>query len=292
MNKHTVYDFFNKNRTRENDHLPKNRFRAYFDTVKLRFGILVLNSLLSSIFFIPLFAFLFLSQLYINLPVTDITGQYELAFRMFSLKTIESLISVPLFVLGFAGLGGSFNIVRKLVFQEPDINVARDFFHGVKANVKESLLSGFLFGFYMLILTANIYFYPTIEGFPNYASIGLTVVLTLFFVYVMGIIMFLMAGSSIYSFRFFNSLKNASTLALILFLKNIVFIVLGAVSFLCYLLIPYVLVQMIMAVVIVVFGFSHMTLVFTLYGFHIFDKHINTQYEPGIVGRGLDKKED
>ena len=292
MNKTSFYQFFNHDSKQANaSRLPKNRFLAYFDIVKHRFGSLVFSSFLTSLFFLPLFVFLFLSELYNNLPQSGSYDEFTLAFRLFSLKTIEAIISVPLFVLGFVGLGGLFYVIKRLVHQEADIRSSKDFLIGLRANFKESIFAGLLFALYMIIFTANLYFFPTIEGFPVYISIIFVTVLSLFFVILFALVMFILTGASLYQFHPKYTLKNSALLAVILFPKNLLFILIGAVTLLGILFIPYVLIQLSLMVVTIVYGFSHMGLVFTLYSFKIYDQYINKQYEPGIVDQGLDKEE-
>jgi len=293
MNKYSFYNFFNKDNVGKNlDRLPKNRFSAYFDILRLKFTSLVAVSAITSLFFIPLFVVSFIATLYIATPTPDIIAPYEVAFRLFSLKMLSALINIPLLVVGFIGLGGTFYLIKKMALQEPNIEIIKDFFTGVRVNIKESLLSGSILGLYLFIFISNMYFFPTIENLPSYISISFSVILALVFVLVLGLVLYIMAGASLYKLEFIKTIKNNFLLATILFPKNFVFILVSTVFLVSYLLIPYVLVQLGLVIVSSLFGFSHMALSYTLYSFSVFDRFINLDHEPSLVNKGLDKLEE
>lgn len=284
-----LYNFFNERKSKHgSDKLPSNRFYAYFDILSHRFITLVALSILTSIFLLPFFIFDFIWNLYINLPIdTSSLTQNEIYFRNFSLHTISSLISIPLLIIGFIGLGGLFYVIKKLVFQEPNINVAKDFFFGIKDNIKSSLLSGFIFSIFTFLYVTNIYFYPLMDDIHNVFKIILLVLITIVYLFIIILCLYLLSSGTLYNFRFKHTLKNNLMLSFILFPINLLFLLLSFIFILFYLFIPIVLIQIISLVIIVLFGLSHIGLCYCLFAFKMFDKYINKQYSKDIVDKGL-----
>ncbi|OQC10053.1 MAG: hypothetical protein BWX74_00774 [Tenericutes bacterium ADurb.Bin087] len=292
MNRRTLYNFFNKDKGSAGASLPANRWKAYFDILSHRFGTLVILSLLTALFFVPYFSINFIANLFINTQGAGVEDEALRLFRLFSLKTLLAAINIPLLIIGFIGLGGTFNVIRKLVYQDPDIRVARDFWAGVRINFGESLLAGLFFSIYLVVFYANIYFYPTVQGFPKLLLIIFMIVIIIVLVIVTSATLFMMTSATIYKFDVKIFFKNSLLLGVILIPQNILFIVIAALPLLVYYLIPFVLVQLIAIAIIVLYGFSHLALTYTLYSYSVFDKYINKTYEPKLVRLGLDNTEE
>lgn len=293
MNKRTLYNFFNKDKNSEHAaKLPANRWKAYFDILSHRFGTLVILSLLTTVFFIPYISVNFIADLFINTQGIAVDEEALKIFRLFVLKTLLALINIPLLTLGFVGLGGTFNVMRKLVFQEPHIHVTNDFWHGIRLNFRESLISGLFFSIYLVIFYANIYFYPTVNDFSKILLIVFMIVIIICLIIVTSAVLFMMSSASLYKFEARPFFKNNLLLALVLIPQNVVFIIIAAFPLIVIYLVPFVLVQLIAVAISMLYGFSHLVLTFTLYSYSVFDKYINKKYEPDIVGVGLNNQED
>ncbi|MGM9874247.1 MAG: hypothetical protein ACI31G_05060 [Bacilli bacterium] len=287
-----LYNFFNKNRSKNGDKLPSNRFYAYFDILSHRFGTLIALSFLSALFFIPFFAFNFIWKLYMMQPIdTTSLTQADIDLRNFSLNMISSLISIPLLIIGFIGLGGLFYVIKKLVFQDPKINVGQDFFFGIKDNIKSSLLSGAIFSLFSFLYISNIYFYPLMTDIPSFVKVILIILLTIVYLFSIMLSLYLLASGTLYNFKFIPALKNNLMLSFVLYPLNLLFVAISALFFLLYIFIPIALIQIISLILIVLYGFSHMSLCFCLYAFKMFDKFINKKYSKEIVNKGLLTKE-
>lgn len=294
MKRNSLYNFFNKNNDKPNsDRLPSNRFKAYFDIIRNRFGKVILLSLITTIFFLPLIIFSFFWNVYSNYSIeqfaVDNTDQTLILFQKFSLISMQYLFSAPLFIIGFIGLGGTFYVSKKMVFQEGDIFLWSDFFFGVKSNIKSSLLSGICFSVYFLICFMNIYFYPIVSEIPFALKIVLIILLSIILVFVTSFCLFVLASASIYQFKFMSTVKNNALLAAVLFPLNILMCFLSLFFFIGAFLLPYIIVQSIFLLLIILFGFSHLAISFNLYAFKMFDKHINIRYSQVITNKGLDK---
>lgn len=284
-----LYNFFNERKGKGgSDKLPKNRFLAYFDILSHRFPTLIALSLLTFIFFIPFFAFDFIWKLYMSQPIdTSSMSEADIYLRNFSLNFISSLISIPLLIIGFIGLGGLFSVIKKLVFQDPKINVANDFFFGIKDNIKSSLLSGTLFSVFTFLYISNLYFYPLMGDVYKFIKIILMIVLTLVYLFIIILSLYLLSSGTLYNFRFIPTLKNNLMLSFILYPLNLLFILLSGLFILIYLFVPIFLIQIISLIVIVFFGLSHIGLCFCLFSFQMFDKYINKKHSQDIVNKGL-----
>ena len=275
----------------EQARLPANRFKAYFDIVRNRFFLLVGLSLLTFLFFVPLYAWRIAWGAYMGGdPAGELTA-LELLYREFILRSAGSLVEWPLQLLACFGLGGAFEVASRLCHQEGSVFLVKDFGKGLKENWKSSLLAGALIGFGNFLFNLNSHFYPLLEWMPNWAS----VVITIFFALIMALFQmwayFLLASSTVYRFRFKDSTKNTFLFSFILYPKNLLFLLLSALFPLLLELIPYLLVQEILIGLIAFYGLAHLALVFELYGLHVFDRYINPTYSPQEVGRGLNKEQ-
>lgn len=275
----------------EEARLPKNRFRAYFDILRGRFWKLVGLSLLTFLFFVPLYFWRVAWGAYSALPAEGLT-EAETLFRSFVLESFSSLVSWPLTLLATFGLGGAFEVVAAFTRQEGTVYLFRDFFRGAKENWKSSLLAGFFVGLGNFLFAFNSRFYPTIEGIPGFLPIFLSVFFALVMAYFHILGYFLLASATVYRFSFKASLKNNLVFAAVLFPKNLLFLLLAASFPLLLELIPYLLVQEILIALIAFYGLSHLALVYQLYGESVFDRFINRQSAPSILGRGLDRHGD
>ena len=219
---------------------------------------------------------------------TDGFSTLEINYRYFSLMTIQSLISIPFIIVGFLALGGLFYVFKKLVHQEGDIFLVKDFFFGIKDNIKSSLLSGIIFSLFTCLYVINIYFYPCVDNMNSAFKIVMYVLVSLIYFAIIFLSLFLLTSGTIYKFSFKDTLKNNLMLSFCLYPLNLLFALLSLIFFILYIFIPYMLIEIILLAIIFIYGFAHLGLTFTLYSFSIFDKYINKRYQTDIVKKGLD----
>lgn len=294
MKRNSFYNFFNKDNSKNNDgKLPSNRFKAYFDFFKNRFSKLILLSLITCLFFLPLVIFTFLWGVYMNYAkeqfLTTNPDEKMILFQNFSLICLQYLFSIPLFILSFIGLGGTFSVAKKMVFQEGDLFLWSDFFNGVKSNIKSSLLSGVVFSIYTFIYFMNIYFYPIVDEIPFFLKVILIILLSIIFVIVASFSLFVLCGASIYKFKFIATTKNNLLLSVILLPSNLLMVIVSMLFIIGTFFIPLLIMQFIFLALLVFYGFSHLAISFSLYAYHVFDKHINSKYSLELIDKGLDK---
>ncbi len=289
MKKDSFYKLFNKDK-KTSDKLPKYRFLAYFDIFVNRGFQLVRLSLLTSLFFLPLLAFIFIWNLYVNNVTSNTTDMstFEINYRYFSLMSMAAIISIPLIIIGFIGLGALFNVLKKFVYQDGDIFLERDFFRGVKDNIKASLLSGIIFALVTCLFIMNLFIYPCLTDLINAFKIIMIVLLCLVYIGVIFLCLYLLSYGAVYQFSFKATMKNSLMVAFILYPQNLLFTIISGLFIILYFAIPIVLSQIITLSLLIIYGFAHLGLTFTLYSYQVFDKHINSKYESSIVKKGLD----
>ncbi len=267
--------------------MPANRFKAYFDIARNRFFLLIGLSLLTFLFFLPLYAWRIAWGAYMAVePSAELTAA-ELLYRDFILSSAGSLVEWPLQLLACFGLGGTFEVASRLCHQEGSVFLTKDFGKGLRENWKSGLMAGGLIGLGSFLFVLNSRFYPLLEGMPTWGSMAMTIVFALVMALFQMWGYFLLSSATVYRFRFKDSLKNTFLFSFILYPKNLLFLILAALFLVLLELIPYLLIQEILIALIGLYGLAHLAIVFELYGLHVFDRYINMNHSPGEVGRGL-----
>lgn len=264
--------------------LPHNRKEVFFDLLAHRKMTLFALSCFVFMFFIPLAVDL----LYFNFleSVAIVNEKYE---YLFSLFFYSMLIMLPCMIVGFLGFAGGFYVTKRLVWQE-DVSLAVDFFHGIKENWKHAIINGLVFGLCLFGLVVGgtylIIYAPTT---PIWCGIGIGGLILFFLVF--GMIVSLNFTQDVYykngvlvtfknSFCFLGLLNWK---VLILFLLSTGTVVTLAIFNLLTLAIGLALFAFINGSVIVIY---------TLISHAAFDKYINKEHYPDMVGKGLYKVED
>ena len=113
--------------------LPSNRVEVFFDSLKLRYGLIMKTGLLLFVFMMPLLAAFFTKDAYIVsiqslLAKGEITeASYEAMYSM--VCRIAYLACVPCFMIFSLGLAGALRVFRQLIWGE-GIFFIQDFFDG------------------------------------------------------------------------------------------------------------------------------------------------------------------
>ena len=263
--------------------LPTSRKEVFFDLLKYRKMNLFSLSCLVFIFFIPLAVDLF----YFNfLEVVAMNNEkYE---YLFSLIFYSMLIMVPCMVIGFLGLAGGFHVAKKMVWQE-GIALASEFFHGVKENYKHALINGMLFAISLFgLVVGGSYLIIYSPSTPILSGVGIGALILLFLTFGMVFALFF-TQDVYYSNRYIDTLKNSFRFlgltnwrVFVLFLLSTgALVALSALNFIT-LAVGLFLFAVLNSVVIVLY---------TLISHEAFDKYINVDHYPEMVGKGLYKKE-
>ena len=261
--------------------LPHNRKEVFFDLLKNRKMTLLTISVFTFLFFIPLAVDLF----YFNfLETAAIAAGHE--DHLFSLVFYSMLIMIPCMLVGFLGLAGSFYVIKKLVWQE-GITVSTDFFAGVKDGWKHALINGAIFGVLLFALVVGgsylIIFSPIS---PVISGIGIGALILVFLVF--GMVLAIVETQDVYyqnsygiTFRnafYLLGLMNWRILLVFLLSTGVV------VALSCLNLIT-------LGIGLLLFAFLNSVVVtlYTLISHSAFDKYINFDHYPDMVGKGLYK---
>ena len=262
--------------------LPKNRKEVFFDLIKHRKMTLFSLSCFTFMFFIPLAVDLFYFNFLESVAIEGEQYQY-----LFSLIFYSMLIMLPCMVVGFLGFSGAFYVSKKIVWQE-GISIAQDFFKGIKENFRGAIIDGMIFGlvlFGFVVGGAYLLIYAPVHAVVKGIGIGALILLVLLF----GMITMLNEAQSVYyansywitfknSFSFLG-LTNWKTFLVYLLSTGVV------ISLACLNMVT-------LGVGLFLFAIlnSVVIILYTLISHSAFDKYINQEHYPEMVGKGLYKE--
>ena len=263
--------------------LPTNRKEVFFDLLKYRKMSLFALSCYTFMFFIPLAVDLFYFNYLESMAIVADKFEY-----LFSLIFYSMLIMLPCMVIGFIGLAGAFYVAKKMVWQE-GISLASDFFKGIKENWKHAVINGVIFGLVLFgLIVGGSYLYIYAQVAPVVKGIGLGALILLFLMF--GMVLALNFTQGVYYENPYGvTLKNSFSFLgllnwkvfLIYLLSTGVVVTLGLFNLLT-LAIGLILFAVLNSVVIVLY---------TLVSHSAFDKYINKEHYPDMVGKGLYKND-
>ena len=261
--------------------LPHNRKEAFFDLLKYRKMTLFVLSCYVFMFFIPLAVDLFLFNYWESMAIAAEKTEY-----LYSLVFYSMLIMIPCMMIGFIGFAGGYYVSKKLVWQE-GISFAVDFFEGVKQNWKRALANGFLFGLVLFgLVVGGSYLYIFSPGSPIWSGIGIGALILFFLVFGM-IVSLNLAQDVYYTNTMLATLKNSFCFLGLINWKIILLFILSTgvvVTLACFNMIT-------LAIGLFLFAtLNGMVIVlYTLIAHSAFDKYINLEHYPDMVGKGLYK---
>ena len=261
--------------------LPHNRKEAFFDLLKYRKMTLFVLSCYVFMFFIPLAVDLFLFNYWESMAIAAEKTEY-----LYSLVFYSMLIMIPCMMIGFIGFAGGYYVSKKLVWQE-GISFAVDFFEGVKQNWKRALANGFLFGLVLFgLVVGGSYLYIFSPGSPIWSGIGIGALILFFLVFGM-IVSLNLAQDVYYTNTMLATLKNSFCFLGLINWKIILLFILSTgvvVTLACFNMIT-------LAIGLFLFAILNgmIIVLYTLIAHSAFDKYINLEHYPDMVGKGLYK---
>ncbi len=284
--------------------LPSNRWELFWDIFKGRFWKLVLINLLVIMFFIPLFALLFLragaiANLGAMWPFSQPFGVgYQAPPSMqgyseqilFDVNSFAYLLLPIVVSIAAVGVAGGAYVMRNMVWTE-GIFVANDFWRGIKLNIKNMLLIGVTFSlfFYLSVVSSNLCDRMIAVGtdlewlFTIFKILGYVVLVTY------GIMCMHMIPMSVtYDLKFWHLIKNALIFTIGLLPHTILFIFLGILP---------IIIAMFGGIfttiglgITIFFGFSLLLLIWTNFSQWAYDNYINDKIEGAKKNRGIYEK--
>ena len=261
--------------------LPRNRKELFFDLIKHRKMTLLTLSFFTFMFFIPLAVDLFYFNFLENVAVAN--GKEE---QVFSYIFYSMVIMLPCMVIGFIGLAGAFYAVKKLVWQE-GIMISYDFFRGIKENWLHGLINGMLFGIILFgFVVGGEYLLIRGDLPPVIRGIGFGGLILVMLTFGM-IIPLNFTQGVYYSNSYSRTLKNSFG-----FLGLLNWRILLTFLFSTGVVIALACLNMItLGVGLFLFALlnSVVITIYTLLSHSAFDKFINKDHYPDMVGKGLYK---
>ncbi|MCD7729564.1 MAG: hypothetical protein LUI60_06605 [Clostridia bacterium] len=273
--------------------LPQGRWSDAWGVFKSNFGKVVINNLLTLVFFVPLVVILYIRNLYVdsisliypfstNLgpasphPVPDMAGVAEglnlsSDLMFYSLAIVAALIAA-------VGVAGSFYSMKKLLNTHGKFTV-KGYFHGVKVSYLNTALPVLLFS---VVLFATVIVWDWKEytiAIGNSAAWPITaVVLMIILMVVVGLLcLWFMAVGVSYKVKPWQLVKN-SCILFVGFIIQTIFIV-GVALIPVWLLFMGSLMRIIALLIFIVFGFSYVSLVWMAFTQWAFDMYITPAIE-------------
>ena len=263
--------------------LPHNRKEVFFDLLRHRKMTLFALACFVFMFFIPLAIDLFVFNYFESAAIAADKNEY-----LFSLVFYSMCIMLPCMIIGFLGFAGAFYTVKLLVWQE-DITLAVDFFRGIKENWKHALFNGFLFGlilFGLVIGGSYLLIYAPLS--PIWCGVGIGALILIFLTFGM-VITLNFTQDVYYENGVFVTFKNSFCFLGLLNWRILVTFILttgGLFTLCCFNLITLGIGLFLFAVLN-----SVVVVLYTLMSHYAFDKYINQEHYPHMVGKGLYKLE-
>lgn len=262
--------------------LPHNRKEVFFDLLKHRKMTLFALSCFTFMFFIPLAVDLFYFNFLEAVAIENEKFEY-----LFSLIFYSMLIMLPCMIIGFLGLVGSFYVSKKMVWQE-GISISNDFFQGIKENFKQAIFDGLIFAivlFGLVIGGAYLYIFAPVPAVVKGIGIGALIVLFILF----GLVTVIDLTQCVYyKNSVFITMKNSFSFVGLLNWKVLVLFILSTgvvVTLCCFNMITLGIGLFLFAILN-----SVVVILYTLISHSGFDKYINKEHYPDMVGKGLYKE--
>ena len=264
--------------------LPHNRKEAFFDLLKHRKMSLFSLSCFTFMFFIPLAVDLFYFNFLEAVAIENEKFEY-----LFSLIFYSMLIMLPCMVIGFIGFAGAFFTVKKIVWQE-GVSIASDFFQGIKENWKQAVVDGAIFGLVLFGLVVGSSFLLIIAEVPPVVrGIGIGALILVFILFGMVVALDL-TQSVYYQNKVFTTMRNSFSFVGLLNWRVFVLFLLSTgivVALSCLNMVTLGVGLFLFAVLN-----SVVVILYTLMSHSAFDKYINKEHYPDMVGKGLYKENE
>ena len=264
-------------------YLPHNRKEVFFDLLKHRKMTLFALSCYVFMFFIPLAIDLIVFNFLEAGALMNDKDEY-----LFSLVFYSMLIMLPCMMVGFIGFAGGFYVLKKLVWQE-GVNLAVDFFNGVKDGFKHALINGFIFGVALFgFIVGGSYLIILAPTSPVWCGIGIGA-LSLVLIMLGMVICLFFTQDVYYTNPYFATFKNAFSFLgllnwkvfLIFLLSSGAVIIMGCIN----------MVTLMVGLFLFAFFNAIPITLYTLISHAAFDKYINQEHYPEMVNKGLYKEE-
>ena len=263
--------------------LPTSRKEVFFDLLRNRKMTLFALSCFTFMFFIPLAVDLFFFNYLESAAIAADKKEY-----LFSLVFYSMCIMIPCMVVGFIGFAGAFYTAKRLVWQE-DINLAVDFFYGIKENWKHAIINGLLFGVILFgVVIGGSYLLIFAPTSPITCGIGIGALILVFLTFGM-VIALNFTQDVYYENGILTTFKNSFCFLGLLNWRILLLFLLTTGGL--FVLSIFNLITLGIGLFLFAIFNSVVIIIFTLLSHSVFDKYINQEHYPDMVGKGLYKLE-
>lgn len=261
--------------------LPHDRKEVFLDLILHHKMKLFSLSCFTFMFFIPLAVDLFFFNYLESIAITN-----QLYEHLFSLVFYSMAIMIPCMILGFLGFAGAFYAMKKMVWQE-DVTVAADFFQGIKESGVRALINGLLFGIALFGLVVGCsYLIIFMKDSPIWCGVGIGALILVFIL--LGLVTTLnFTQDAYYKNKYLATMKNSFLFVGLINWKLLLVFLLttGSVIALCVFNFITITIGLLLFAVLN----SVVVAVYTLISHSAFDKYVNKEHHPEMVGKGLYK---
>lgn len=257
--------------------LPRNRFVQFGNIMRHHFFQVMLSSMYTLIFAVPLIFWL------------TFTSYLEL-FKdnyLFNILFVDGILIPCLVVFGIGNAGGLY-FFKRLLFQEGSM-INQDFFIGVKKNAKNFAKIYFFIGVFYLLLKISIGALNATE-IENTWKIVITGVLYAFFILVIAMALFMQTETIFYEGGFFQLMKWAIRLVYPTLYKGIGIYLLILIPFFVVEFVPWLIGLFVTIAVCGVFYFGFSQLILMQFANHVYDLSVNKTQYPQNYRKGLAKE--
>ncbi len=271
----------------ETSMLPQTRKAIFFDVIKLHWSSFLSYGFLILLFMLPLYVITLAQQVLVWQQYALLEGlpdaeKLESIQNIYALQNTAACFKIPCLMIAALGLAGLIRVIRQYAWEE-NVFFSFDFSAGIRSNSKQFLLLGLLAGIINLLVTYS-------NGLSNFAEDSFSSILLMLpmgfaLAVALPVIAFSMVSISLYANKFTIVLMTSLSLSVKTFFKTIVKL-LCLLSPLALLLIPNLVVQFVV-LLIYALTFPTLLLAWYLYALDPFDKYINAEYYPELVGKGL-----
>ncbi len=284
--------------------LPSNRWELFWDILKGRFWKIVIINILMLLFFIPLFALLYIrssgiANMGTMYPFSQPFGVgYQapptlMGFSeqiLFDVNILVYLFMPLVAIIGALGLAGGAYVIRNMIWTE-GIFVANDFWRGIKKNFKSMAL---------IALSFSVIFYLSVMGvtlcnklLAHGSNLDWLFTICKIFAYTILIFyavmcMHMITMSVTYDLKFRHLVKNSFLLTVGLLPHTVFFLTLGCIPLILTSLGG--ILSVIGLVALFLMGFSLLLLVWTDFCQWAYDKYLNDRIEGAKKNRGIYEK--
>lgn len=266
--------------------LPANRPQQFKFVMRTRFGMIFRETMLCSLFWLPLLVWSLVSSLYFQRYVASLSVD-EYFSRLINLSLLQFGVEIPMFMIAFVGLAGLFYTVKRICWGQ-SLRVVADFGAGIKNNWLHFLILGTLGGVLNLVMryliTALFLMTAAMEallwGLAITALILLAIVLAVVFMYACCMI-------TLYRTSFMVLLKNCFILCFKKLWSSIGINVLSLSLVLPFAIMPWFIAKIIGIALAIVISIGFAATVQTVFCHGVFDKYINAKSYPDYMNIGL-----